>query len=250
MKSLKSLFGKSGADAPESRVDVQAEVQELISLEHGKDYTPPFMAMHQRHNELHFEEKMRTRNWQILAFALVVICGVQSAGMVKMALESRIKPYLVEVDKLGRYAGAGMAEAVTSRDQRIVRSQLIEFITDARTVTSDGVVQKKWLAQVYALAGPRAQTFLNAYYKTNDPFEIAKTRRVNVEEVSAVPFSDKTWQLSWVEIRRDQDGRQIGGPQTWTAFVDTSFFDVKDEAMAIRNMSGLIVDGINWTQKN
>lgn len=85
MKSFKSLFRKGSADAPQEQVGVHAEVQELISLEHGKDYTPPFLAMHQRHNELHFEEKMRTRNWQIIAFALVVICGVQSAWMVKMA---------------------------------------------------------------------------------------------------------------------------------------------------------------------
>src|SRR5690349_15885453 len=42
------------------------------------------------------------RNWQLMAFGALSVAGVLAAGLVVVAAQSRVAPYVVEVDKLGR----------------------------------------------------------------------------------------------------------------------------------------------------
>ena len=55
------------------------------------------------------------------------------------------------------------------------RYQLAAFIRGARQVMTDRIAMKKGLEQVYAYARGPARTYLDDYYRANNPFEIAKT---------------------------------------------------------------------------
>src|SRR5687767_4097537 len=50
------------------------------------------------------------RNWQLIAFGAVAVSGVLAGGLVTLATQSRITPYVVEVDRLGRAQAFGPAE--------------------------------------------------------------------------------------------------------------------------------------------
>src|SRR5215208_266813 len=77
------------------------------------------------------------RNWQLVAFGAVSVAGILSVGLVTLALQSRITPYVVEVDRLGRAQAFGPAEKLKATDQRVLVSQLSSFVRDIRTVLGD-----------------------------------------------------------------------------------------------------------------
>ena len=49
------------------------------------------------------------RNWQLAFFGLLGVTGVLTVGLVTLATQSRITPYVVEVDRLGRSQAFGPA---------------------------------------------------------------------------------------------------------------------------------------------
>src|SRR5260370_18931363 len=50
------------------------------------------------------------RNWQLMAFGLLGLFGIVLAAYVRLASETRITPYVVEVDRLGRAVAFGPAQ--------------------------------------------------------------------------------------------------------------------------------------------
>src|SRR5712675_1856212 len=50
------------------------------------------------------------RNWQLAAFGALGVAVVLALGVVSLATTSRITPYVVEVDKLGRVQSVGPAD--------------------------------------------------------------------------------------------------------------------------------------------
>ena len=77
------------------------------------------------------------RNWQLIAFGAVGVSAVLAIGLTTVATQSRITPYVVEVDKLGRAQSFGPAERLTLTDQRVVTSELAGFVRDIRSVVAD-----------------------------------------------------------------------------------------------------------------
>src|ERR1700674_2065975 len=107
------------------------------------------------------------RNWQLMAFGLLGLFAIVLVGYVRLASETRITPYVVAVDKLGRAAAFGPAEPSgrpAQTDPRIVEATLALFIRNVRAVSSDGVVQRALLYRAYAHAAARARQFLDGWF--------------------------------------------------------------------------------------
>ena len=133
-------------------------------------------------------------------------------------------------------------------DDRIIRFQLANYITNARQVTSDPVVQKRWLDGVYGASGPSAANFLNGFYKDADPFARAKTELSDVEIQSALPLSKESWQIEWSETKRTLNGDVIDHTR-WKAIIKIGTFIPSTESEMYRNPSGVVVTQISWTQE-
>src|SRR5690348_12755589 len=81
------------------------------------------------------------RNWQLVAFGSLGISGLLAVGLVTLATQSRITPYVVEVDRLGRAQAFGPAEPLRLTDRRVVASQIATFVHDLRTIVGDPAAQ-------------------------------------------------------------------------------------------------------------
>ena len=74
------------------------------------------------------------RNWQLMAFGLVGLLAIVTLAYVRLAASSRVVPYVVEVDRLGQVVAVGAADQMRAPDQRLIASQLAQFLRAIRTV--------------------------------------------------------------------------------------------------------------------
>ncbi|MDQ6633831.1 MAG: type IV secretion system protein [Gemmatimonadota bacterium] len=193
------------------------------------------------------------RNWQLMAFALAGILGVVTLAYVRLASSSRVVPYVVEVNKLGQVMAVGPADRMATPDQRLVASQLAQFIRAIRTVLPAAAAagQAEMIRHGYAFVAPEAAGFLNDYFANprNDPRVLGTrlTRQVDVTGVLRVPNSD-VWRLQWREVERST---QPGGPTratAWEGYATVKLVPPASPEAIQDNPLGLYVTTINWTQ--
>jgi type IV secretion system protein VirB5 len=193
------------------------------------------------------------RNWQMMAFALVGLLAMVTLAYVRLAASSRVVPYVVEVDRLGQVVAVGTADQMRAPDQRLVASQLAQFLRAIRTVlpAAASAGQAEMVRRGYSFVAPEAAAFLNDYFASpvNDPRVLGTrlTRQVDVTGVLRVPNSD-VWRLQWTETERST---QPGGPvrtTAWEGYVTIRLAPPTTAESIQDNPLGLYVTSVNWTQ--
>jgi len=205
----------------------------------------PYLSARREWNERYGDYIARARNWRWAAFAALAVSLVLAIGVVWEAAQSKVVPYVVEVDKLGDAVAVARADRAAPVDARVVKAELAAWIVDVRSISSDPLAQKGALSRAYAATAATATTFLNDYYRQHSPFGQARTVAVSVDSV--LPISNQTYQIQWTEDARDLQGRDIGSTQ-WLASVTVAFDPPTDERGILNNPLGLYITGISWTQ--
>jgi type IV secretory pathway TrbF-like protein len=206
----------------------------------------PYLSARREWNERYGDYIARARSWRWAAFAALAVSLVLAIGVVWQAAQSKVVPYVVEVDKLGDAIAVARADRAATTDVRVVKAQLATWIVDVRSVSSDPLAQKSALSRSYALTAATATIFLNDYYRQHSPFGQNRTIAVSVDAV--LPVSKQTYQLQWSEDARDLQGRDLATTH-WLASVTVAFDPPTDERGILSNPLGLYVTGISWTQR-
>jgi type IV secretion system protein VirB5 len=197
------------------------------------------------------------RNWQLAAFGLLGVATILATGFASLATQSRITPYVVEVDRLGRAQAFGPAEQLRQTDQRVVRAQLAGFVRDIRTVLGDPIAQADLVRHAYAFVDQSAALFLDQYYTApaNDPRLLGKelTRLVDVSGILPVPGSPPgsstvTWKVSWTETSLPRGAGGLPSESSWEGYFTTRVVPPSRADRITTNPLGLFVTSINWTQ--
>lgn len=209
----------------------------------------PYVEARREWNDRYLDLARERRLWQIVAATELVVILIVGIGFVSLSLQHKIVPYVVEVDSLG--AALAIKHAANSAhptDERVIRYQLAAFIRGARQVMTDRIAMKKGLEQVYAYARGGARTFLDDYYRTNNPFEVAKTYVVVPSVTSLLRLSPTSWQVRWTEEQRTSDGLLLGKSQ-WEGVVTTEIAPPTSEDAVQMNPLGLYVTDLRWTKQ-
>jgi type IV secretion system protein TrbF len=190
------------------------------------------------------------RNWQLVAFGLLALELLTLSGLLRLALESRITPYVVEVDRLGRAVAFGPAEKLQKTDHRILVAELTAFLRSARTVYADLGAQKDLLYRAYAyLAGP-ARATLDAYFARpeNDPRLLAArfTRHVEVHSVLQIPDT-RTWRVQWTE-REEPVSAGLVRESAWEAHLTVVVRPPTTADFLQVNPLGIYITHLTWTR--
>jgi type IV secretory pathway TrbF-like protein len=206
----------------------------------------PYLSARREWNERYGDYIARARSWRWAAFAALAVSLVLAIGVVWQAAQSKVVPYVVEVDKLGDAVAVARADRAASADVRVIKAQLAAWIVDVRSVSSDPLAQKSQLSRSYAMIAATATIFLNDYYRRQSPFGQPRTVAVSVDAV--LPVSKQTYQLQWSEDSRDLQGRDLATTH-WLASVTVAFDPPTDERGVLNNPLGLYITGISWTQR-
>jgi type IV secretion system protein VirB5 len=198
-----------------------------------------------------------SRTWQVIGIVSLMIALVSVAGMIHIASQSKFIPYVVEVDKHGQVRAVQAADVAAPADQRVIHAALATFINDARLVTPDVSVQRDAIFRIYAMLAPDdpATAKMNEWFNGSEdasPFRRAAKETVSIEIASAIPQSEETWQVDWVETVRDRQGVMKGQPYRMRALLTIYLVAptaATSEEQIRKNPLGIFVRDFSWSKQ-
>jgi type IV secretion system protein VirB5 len=210
------------------------------------ELTNPYLAARREWDERYGDLITRARNWRTLAIICAVTTLVATGGLMWLSAHSRIVPFVVLVDNLGRPLASGIAEQATVNDDRLKRASILAWVGDFRLVTSDGMAQRKAIDHVYAqiASGSQAQAFVSDFYRAIPPFKRAQIETVSIDVNSVLPTSDRTFEVDWVETTRDLYGA-VKGIDRWKGSFSIALNPPTDERLARINPLGVYVTNVS-----
>lgn len=216
---------------------------------YGKTPEPvtPYQRAAQLWDERLGSARVQARNWRLMAFGCFALSIGLAGGLLWQSSQSRITPYVVEVDKLGEVQAIGPAiEPYRPTDAQIAW-YLARFITDVRSLSIDPVlVRRNWL-EAYDYATDHGAVFLNDFARTNDPFKAVGQKTVSVQVTSVVRVSDDSFQVKWTEQSYEHDS--LAKTERWTAILTIVVQQPRTADALRKNPLGLYVNGINWSRE-
>lgn len=209
----------------------------------------PYLSARKEWDERYGDLISRARNWRAAAFLFGSIALAAVAGMVVIAKQAKVVPYVVAVDNLGRVASAGIADQTTAADDRLKRAVLYQWVSDWRMVTIDGIAQRKAIDRVYAMIGngTPAQTIISEYYSKDPPHVRAQTQTVDVEVKAVFATSDRTYEVEWTETTRTLTG-QVKSEERWKGSLTIAINPPSDERLIRVNPLGVYVTNASWSK--
>lgn len=191
--------------------------------------------------------RAQARNWRLMAFGSLVLAGGLASGIVWQASQSRVTPYVVEVDRLGEARAVAEAEAGYQPTDPQVAWHLSRFIANVRGRSLDPVlVRRNWL-EAYDFTTKRGAQFLGDYARGADPFARMGERTVSVQVTSVVRASDRSFQVKWSET--DYERGAEAGTSRWTAILTVVTRPPRDAETLRRNPLGVYVDAVDWSRE-
>lgn len=216
---------------------------------HTPPRNSPYLDARKEWDERYGSLISRANNWRRAAFVALLIALLETGGLIALAMKSKVVPYVVAIDSLGRTVASGPAEQTTSADDKLKRAALFHWVSDLRTVTIDGVAQRKAIDRVYTMiaSGSPAQVEVGDFYRLAPPHERAHTRTVDVEVKAAFATSERTYQVEWTETIRGLSG-QVESEERWKGSFTIAVNPPTDERLIRLNPLGIFVTNVSWSR--
>lgn len=213
--------------------------------------TPQPETPYQRAGQLWDERigsvRVQARNWRLMAFGGLVLSSAMSAALIWQSLQSRVTPYIVEVDRLGEARSVSVATSDYTPTDPQITWHLANFIRNVRTISLDPVLMRRdWLA-AYDFVTPRGGQFLSGYARSAAPFDRLGERTVTVQITSVVRASNQSFQVKWVETAFERGAET--GTERWTAILSIQSRTPRSVDTLRSNPLGIYIDAIDWSRE-
>jgi type IV secretion system protein VirB5 len=207
----------------------------------------PYQKAGQLWDERIGDARVQARNWRLMAFGSLALSCALAGGVIWQSLQSKVVPYVVQVDRLGAAQAVAPAEVHYQPNDAQVAYFLAHFITDVRGLSIDPVVVRDNWLQAYDFATDHGAVFLNDYAQANDPFKRVGQRTISAQVTSVVRVSDRSFQVKWIEQTYDHDA--LAKTEHWTAILSIVSKNPVSADVLRKNPLGLYVNGINWSRE-
>lgn len=207
----------------------------------------PFARAGQLWDERIGSARVQARNWRLMAFGCLALSSAMSIGLIWQSTQSRVTPYVVEVDRLGEARAVSPAEANYRPTDPQIAWHLARFIADIRTVSLDPVLMRRSWLEAYDFVTRRGAQAIGDYARIANPFADLGDRTVSVEVTSVVRASDRSFQVKWTETAYDHGA--AAGTSHWTAILTIVHQPPADADTLRKNPLGIYVDAIDWSRE-
>jgi len=191
--------------------------------------------------------RVQARNWRLMALGELLLSGSLAGGLLWQSLQSRVTPYVVEVDKLGEAQAVSQAEKDFQPTDPQIAWHLARFVANVRSVSLDPVVMRQNWLSAYDFVTDRGAHFLGDYAREVNPFAGIGERTVSVQVTSVVRASDRSFQVKWIET--SFDGGSLTGTAHWTAILTILSKRPASAEILRKNPLGIYVDAIDWARE-
>lgn len=213
--------------------------------------TPEPVTPYQKAGQLWDERigsaRVQARNWRLMAFGCLAISTGLSGGLVWQSMQSRVAPYVVEVDTLGEARAVAPATADYTPTDAQIAWHLGKFIAHVRGISVDPVLMRENWLSAYDFATDRGALFLGEHARANNPFADVGTRSVSVQVTSVVRASDSSFQVKWIETSYERGS--LAGAEQWTAILTIVVKPPKSAESLRKNPLGLHVNAVAWSRE-
>ncbi len=213
--------------------------------------TPEPETPYQRAGQLWDERigsaRVQAHSWRLMAFGGLLLAAGLSGALVWQSMQSRVVPYVVEVDRLGEARAVAPADRQYRPTDPQIAWHLARFVRQVRSVSLDPVLMRRNWLSAYDLVTGRAATFLSEYARENDPFAALGTRTVSVQVTSVVRASDRSFQVEWTQSAYERGS--LVGSERWTAILAVAIRPPEDAESLRKNPLGLYVTDIAWSRE-
>lgn len=191
----------------------------------------------------------RAAQWRGVAFLCLIITALSITGNVIQIKQTKVVPYIIEVDKLGKPSAVARADKASEPPLRLIQAELASAITDWRTVTADTELQKKMIERLSYFISGSAKGVLKQWYIENNPYEIVKSGKlvhVEIKDLPA-PVSSDSYRVEWTETIRNFTGQQLDR-QVFAATVSIQVAPPSTDATLLRNPGGVYIIAITTSK--
>ena len=207
----------------------------------------PYQRAGQLWDERIGSARVQARNWRLMSFGSLALAIVLSGGLIWQSTQSRVTPYVVQVDKFGAVQAVGPAVQNYTPTDAEIAWYLARFVTVVRSLSIDPVVVRRNWLEAYDYATDHGAVFLNQYAQINDPFKAVGERTVSVQVTSVVRVSDNSFQVKWTEQIFEHD--TLAKTERWTAILSIVTKQPASAETLKKNPLGLYVNGVNWSRE-
>jgi type IV secretion system protein VirB5 len=213
--------------------------------------TPEPETPYQRAGQLWDERigsaRVQARNWRLMAFGGLFLTTGLSAALVWQSMQSRVVPYVIEVDRLGEARSVAPAAVDYRPTDPQIAWHLGRFVTNLRSRSLDPVLMRENWLSAYDFATERGALFLGEYARTSNPFAEVGRKTVSVQVTSVVRASDTSFQVKWTESAYERGS--LAGTSRWTAMLTVKVQSPRSADVLRKNPLGLYVDAIDWSRE-
>lgn len=207
----------------------------------------PYQKAGQLWDERLGSARVQAKNWRLMAFGSLILSIGLAGGLIRESMQSRITPYVVEVDKLGEVQTVGPAIQPYQPTDAQIAWYLARFITNVRSLSIDPVLLRQNWLEAYDYATDHGSVFLNDFARTNDPFKAVGKRSVSVQVTSVVRASGDSFQVKWTEQTYEEGN--LAKTERWTGILSIVLQQPRTADVLRKNPLGLYVNGLSWSRE-
>lgn len=192
---------------------------------------------------------IKSRNqWRTAALIMVLIVALSMTANIIQAMQSKVVPYVVEVDKHGQSVAVKRADQAGPVSARIIQAEIANLIVNWRTVTADIGLQKKMVQRMSSFVIGAAQGAARSWYTTNNPYERGQKFLVEIDiKGIPLPVSSESWRIEWLETVRNHSGVAISSTK-YEATLKVRISPPTTDSQIIRNPAGVYVTELSWAK--
>lgn len=208
----------------------------------------PYLNARREWNERYGDYIKQAKTWRIAAFVSMGIALVSVGGLVSVSMQSKVVPYLVQLDDHSDVVRVERADVLQKPDANAIRAALANWVIGARTIYTDPQAEKDLIDATYAMTLPNSAAYqsLANYDRDNNPYELAATETVGVQVTLVVPISNESWQVDWTETVKSPAGKVIS-TKDWQAMLTISLIPPTDPQQIMLNPLGVYVRQFAWS---
>jgi type IV secretion system protein VirB5 len=177
-------------------------------LETGVIDESPWLRGKNRHMDVYLSLANSIATWRNAALLFLLTTILSVIGNIYLSTSVKVQPYVVQVDQHGYAIPIQMAE-VAGVDQRVISSQIGQFIMNSRIRVSDKTAQLLFSKNSYRsiAANSIASRYLTEYYQKNPP--TSAKYPIDIEIKSILPLTEETYQAEWVERSTNENKAKL-----------------------------------------
>jgi type IV secretory pathway TrbF-like protein len=219
------------------------------SQRYGRTPEPvtPYQRAEQVWDERLGSARVQAKNWRLMAFGALGLATALAAALIWQSAQSRITPYVVEVDKLGEAQAVAPAIQNYKPSDGEVAWYLAQFVTDVRSLSVDPIVERRNWLQAYGYATNRGAAFLNQFAQAHDPFKSMGEKAVSVQVTSVVRMTDSSFQVKWTEQIYDHDA--LSSTEHWTGVLSIITRPASSAETLRKNPLGIYINAVDWSRE-